>query len=60
MSCVSSSRPSTQAAKPSVSYAGEPADVRALLEADDRGETVSMSRAEIRALFKPGKGEQAK
>lgn len=60
MNPVSSSKPSTRVAKPSASYAGEPADVRALLEADDRGETVSMSRADIRTLFKPGKGKQAK
>lgn len=60
MNPVSSSKPSTRVAKPNASYAGEPTDVRALLEADDRGETVSMSRAGIRALFKPGKGKQAK
>ncbi len=57
MNPVSSSRPSARVVKPSANYADEPADVRALLEADDRGETVRMSRAELRALFKPGKGK---
>lgn len=58
MNRVSSSRSSARDAKPSVNYSGEPADVRELLAADDRGETVSMSRAEIRALFKPGKDKR--
>jgi len=60
MSPVSSSKPSTPVAKANASYAGEASDVRALLEADDRAETVSMSRAAIRNLFKPSKSKQLK
>lgn len=55
---ASSSKLSTRAVTDP--YADEPADVRELLEAHDRGETVSLSRDEIRALFKPGNGDQAK
>ncbi|MEK6790021.1 MAG: hypothetical protein AABY68_13865 [Pseudomonadota bacterium] len=60
MSLASSSKQSTQAAKSRGPYADEAADVRALLEADDLGETIAMSPAEIKALFKPGQSPKAK
>lgn len=49
----------SQTARPISPYADEEPWVREILEADDRDELKPMTKAQVKALFKPTKGTKA-